>query len=321
MPAIIRVRYLVVHTEAHPGGKHGTTEGIRRYHTDPKDLTGGRVVWGGRTYPDRSLLPASVRSRRGNGWNDIGYHRVIEEDGSEHAGRSELIMGAGVSGFNKEALHVCVTGHGDLEPFNPAQMLTLIHLLRHWMEKYKVPVDRVLGHRECYAFPGVPNTGKTCPGTKVDMDEIRRLVAGEQEPPVFVPEIVPEVVTVRREEPALPTVPPHLEEVRLPPREVTPVAAQPAESGRRNLFPDDPMSVLVLAKAIWKSKTLWVNFLVMLGSLLGVLQGMIVESGVVLPAGVAATIGFLVAAINFVLRFFTNRPVAVTEQKKPVPGG
>ncbi|RYG40972.1 hypothetical protein EON79_21625 [bacterium] len=35
---------------------------------------------------------------------------------------------------------------------------------------------RVLGHKECYSLPGVKNTGKTCPGTKVSMKAFRQAV-------------------------------------------------------------------------------------------------------------------------------------------------
>lgn len=139
-----KVRWLVVHTEGSPGGAHGSVESIHRYHLS-RGFAGG------------------------------GYHRVIYPDGSDHELRPERAQGAHVQGLNGESLGVCCTGNGDLEDFTLAQKGSLAVLLATWMERYQVPIGRVIGHREAYAIPGVPDTGKTCPGRLVDMPEIRVL--------------------------------------------------------------------------------------------------------------------------------------------------
>ena len=115
-----------------------------------------------------------------NGWRDIGYHWVIEEDGALVPGRPEEQVGAHVGGFNEDSLGVCVTGHGDFAPFLPAQLATLVRLgAKVCGERHLTPL-RVIGHREAPMF-GAPPVHKTCPGVLIDMNEIRRLVGDRLE--------------------------------------------------------------------------------------------------------------------------------------------
>lgn len=115
-----------------------------------------------------------------NGWRDIGYHWVIEEDGAVVPGRPEEQVGAHVGGFNDHTLGICVTGHGDFAPFKPAQLASLVRLCARICGERKLPGIRVIGHREA-PLHGAPSTAKTCPGVLIDMSEIRRLVADRLE--------------------------------------------------------------------------------------------------------------------------------------------
>lgn len=176
------VRYLVVHTEGSPSGAHGSLASIRRYH----------VV--------------------ANGWEDVGYHYVIDREGRIHAGRSERFQGAGVAGFNRHALHVCVTGNADREAFNPPQLVALLEWIADARARHGVPLGNVLGHRECYAFPGVPNTGKSCPGRLTNMASIRALATDRWPVPVVAdppppPPVAPPIVERAPVEPTPPFVP------------------------------------------------------------------------------------------------------------------
>jgi hypothetical protein len=63
-----------------------------------------------------------------------------------------------------------------------------------------------------------------------------------------------------------------------------------------------------LAKPWWQSKTVWFNLLAAVAVILGGAQEL-VEAVPLIPASVATVIGVLIAAVNFVLRFFTDRPV------------
>jgi N-acetylmuramoyl-L-alanine amidase len=115
-----------------------------------------------------------------NGWRDIGYHWVIEEDGSLHMGRPEDQVGAHVGGFNEHSIGICVTGHGDFAAFKPIQIAELVRLCARKCQDYHLSGIRVIGHREAPDH-GAPPVHKTCPGVMVDMNEIRRLVGDRLE--------------------------------------------------------------------------------------------------------------------------------------------
>lgn len=117
---------------------------------------------------------------RHNGWDDIGYHAYIEEDGGILRGRHDEQVGSHVGGFNQRSLGICVSGHGDFAPFNAAQMSTLVLQCAAWCRAHHAPAAHVLGHRETDEHGGPPVT-RTCPGILVDMDEIRARVLAQLE--------------------------------------------------------------------------------------------------------------------------------------------
>ena len=57
------------------------------------------------------------------GWSDIGYHKVIHEDGLVHVGRPEWKPGAHAKGANDASLAVCLIGNFNGAPPPP-------HMLR-----------------------------------------------------------------------------------------------------------------------------------------------------------------------------------------------
>jgi N-acetylmuramoyl-L-alanine amidase len=114
------------------------------------------------------------------GWTTLGYHRYVEKDGAVREGRPDSTTGAHAAGFNATTLGICCSGHGDVEPFNTAQMLGLLHQIVIWCRKYNLTPDRVIGHSETDDHGGPP-VYKTCPGLMVDMALIRALVANKLE--------------------------------------------------------------------------------------------------------------------------------------------
>lgn len=136
---------------------------------------------------DRDLID---RWHRDRGWSGIGYHYVIIndlhdelDDGTVQEGRPASQQGAHVLGINERSVGICCVGHGDRQPHTDAQRESLLHLLSELMDQCpRVTVDRIIGHREINDLvrEGVVDarfrTSKTCPGTKVDMDEIRKQV-------------------------------------------------------------------------------------------------------------------------------------------------
>lgn len=127
--------YLIVHTAAFEG--EADVETVRQWHLQ-------------------------------RGFTDIGYHFYIRRSGLLQEGRSEYIKGAHCrnKGMNSKSLGICFEGHHNVEDWTPEQEFTFESLAKHLMTKYSIPVHNVLGHRETGA-------NKDCPGTRIDMDEVR----------------------------------------------------------------------------------------------------------------------------------------------------
>lgn len=117
------------------------------------------------------------------GWKKPGYHVYVRFDGSKHRFADDSVETNGVLGFNKNTLHVCGSGNGDLQDFTPEQKDSIVDQIVEWLYKYmlvstfkKNPM-RVLGHRETRSLVlPIFRTNKSCPGAKVKMTEIRKLV-------------------------------------------------------------------------------------------------------------------------------------------------
>lgn len=114
------------------------------------------------------------RTHKAKGWTDIGYHYVVHEDGSIHAGRPEHKVGAHREHFNATTIGVCVVGNGDERDFNADQHAALRTLLQALLARHGLTPAAIYGHRESNALvPKQFATTKTCPGLRVDMAAIR----------------------------------------------------------------------------------------------------------------------------------------------------
>lgn len=90
-----------------------------------------------------------------NGWDDVGYHRVIHVDGSVHQGRPMAAVGAHCRGHNDNSIGICMMG---ADRFTEAQW----RALRDEVIKATEGLARrlsVYGHREF--------SDKLCPGFEV----------------------------------------------------------------------------------------------------------------------------------------------------------
>lgn len=108
-----------------------------------------------------------VRHKKNRGWEDIGYHYVIEKDGKLKKGRDGKFIGAHVRGHNKNSIGICMIGNLDEKLPTKKQVKTLIKFLKKKLKKHNISIKNVVGHRE---FPGVT---KTCPGKRIDIDKLR----------------------------------------------------------------------------------------------------------------------------------------------------
>lgn len=123
------INKLIIHCSATPEGKDVKTETIRSWHVND------------------------------NHWKDIGYHYVIELDGSVHKGREESVIGAHCSGQNANSIGICYVGGVAKDCKTPkdtrteAQKQSLAKLLKELKQKY--PKATIHGHSEY--------TNKACP--------------------------------------------------------------------------------------------------------------------------------------------------------------
>ena len=121
------INQIIIHCAATPEGKAVTTEQIRRMHTAP-------VAKGGR------------------GWNDIGYHYVIEMDGTIRTGRPEAVIGAHCKGHNQNSIGICYVGGVAADGKTPkdtrtvAQYDAMTRLLKQLKQKY--PHATIHAHNE-----------------------------------------------------------------------------------------------------------------------------------------------------------------------------
>jgi N-acetylmuramoyl-L-alanine amidase len=97
---------------------------------------------------------------QGNGWSDIGYHRVIGRDGTVASGRPMDKTGAHTLGHNTGTIGVClIGGHGANandapdQHFTSAQMAALVREIKDLKRRFG-PL-KVSGHNQ-YANKGCP---------------------------------------------------------------------------------------------------------------------------------------------------------------------
>lgn len=102
---------------------------------------------------------------RGNGWNGIGYHLLIDRDGTVANGRPIERVGAHVKGHNTGTIGVCLIGgfgssakDDPSDHFTIAQMKALRAVIADLRHQYPT-ISKVSGHNEYAA--------KACPGFSV----------------------------------------------------------------------------------------------------------------------------------------------------------
>lgn len=122
------INKIIVHCTATPEGREVTVNDLHRWHVIE------------------------------NGWADVGYHWLIDLNGTLHECRPEHKSGAHAKGYNKNSIGVCYAGGCDAE-MNPkdtrteAQKETLRCLLEDLRGRY--PQAEIIGHRDV--------SSKACP--------------------------------------------------------------------------------------------------------------------------------------------------------------
>jgi N-acetylmuramoyl-L-alanine amidase len=129
-----KIDKIIIHCSATPEGRDVKTETIRKWHLD-------------------------------RGWSDIGYHYVIELDGSLHIGRPIERTGAHCKGHNTGSIGVCYIGgvDQDMKPKDTrteAQRDTLHSLLFDLTDNFAGAT--IHGHNEF--------SSKACPSFNVQTE-------------------------------------------------------------------------------------------------------------------------------------------------------
>ena len=103
---------------------------------------------------------------RAKGWNGIGYHYVIDLDGTVERGRALPVMGAHCVGHNAESIGICYIGGLGIDGKTPKdtrtfrQKVSLLNLVDDLLRIHKLSINNVHCHYE-YA-------NKACPCFKIE---------------------------------------------------------------------------------------------------------------------------------------------------------
>ena len=106
------------------------------------------------------------RMHRQRGFKKIGYHYVIDLDGTIEKGREETEIGAHATGHNSKSLGICYIGGVAKDGKTPKDTCTkeqkqsMYELVDKLMKKYNLTLKQVHGH---YEF-----ANKACPSFKIE---------------------------------------------------------------------------------------------------------------------------------------------------------
>jgi N-acetylmuramoyl-L-alanine amidase len=117
---------IVIHCSDSPQGRGDTAATIHRWHKE-------------------------------RGFDGIGYHSVILEDGTLEYGRPEYWPGAHATRVNDHSLGVCLIG---IDSFTERQYETLATYLHNKTAEYNISSSNIVGHYEV--------STKTCPNFNVE---------------------------------------------------------------------------------------------------------------------------------------------------------
>lgn len=95
-------------------------------------------------------VPANEIDRwhKQRGWDEIGYHFVIRQDGSIEPSRNFNKAGAHAIGRNTTHLGICLTGN--FMKFSPTdeQIHSLVLLVKGMKSRFSIPTDKIERHHE-----------------------------------------------------------------------------------------------------------------------------------------------------------------------------
>lgn len=108
------------------------------------------------TDPRAYLRKLQTWSRSTKNWADIPYHYIIDLDGNIYGGRDIAFAGDTNTQYDPKG-HALIEVVGNFEEVQPntRQLDAVVDLMALLAAKYKVPVDRIRGHKD-YAHTACP---------------------------------------------------------------------------------------------------------------------------------------------------------------------
>ncbi|NMC62832.1 MAG: hypothetical protein GYA55_06645 [SAR324 cluster bacterium] len=128
---------------------------------------------------ERTLSVEAIRQYHiSRGFDDIGYHKLIDFAGNLYDGRPLEIPGAHALGFNDQSIGICCIGNFEDEEPTTKMLNTLNLLLLDLCSSFNIEVDRIIGHFEVRNFIEA-KSGAKCPGKNLRflLSKIRKNVA------------------------------------------------------------------------------------------------------------------------------------------------
>lgn len=102
-----------------------------------------------------------------NGWPGIGYHYVISKAGKIVQTQFLKTVSYHTSGQNTRSVGICLTGNYDSQKPPAAQVDACVKLIKYLEDRLSRPLA-IAGHNEYSA--------KSCPGSQVNVKEIKQMV-------------------------------------------------------------------------------------------------------------------------------------------------
>tara|TARA_B100001123_G_C15297558_1_gene1019796 strand:- start:315 stop:1619 length:1305 start_codon:yes stop_codon:yes gene_type:complete len=116
----------------------------------------------------------------GRGWNDIGYHFLVDLSGNIYQGRPEIVIGAHVGGANTGNIGVCIlgcyhppeTGWPCYDTMTKETENALTYLYAWIADTYAIAPQVLLGHRDYFGTTVCPgdNVWPLLPGMREDIE-------------------------------------------------------------------------------------------------------------------------------------------------------
>jgi hypothetical protein len=132
----------------YPLTPRGSTAYIVVHHTDGPQVQDIQQIW---------------QEHINEGWDGIGYHRVIKGDGTTVQGRPDWTVGAQALGVNYTSVGISLEGNFQgVDKPTDAQIAALKDNLKDLLGTYKGA--KIIGHRDVAKLVNTPSDATLCPG-------------------------------------------------------------------------------------------------------------------------------------------------------------